>query len=94
MGEVDKKKIEEGKLMRMGLFSALALAIHNFPEGLATFIAALADPKLGVSIAVAIAIHNIPEGLAVSTPIYYATKSRKKPSFCLSTPVYLNPLAH
>jgi zinc transporter, ZIP family len=83
MGEVDNKKIEEDKLMRMGLFSALALAIHNFPEGLATFIAALADPKLGVSIAVAIAIHNIPEGLAVSTPIYYATKSRKK-AFILS----------
>lgn len=81
--EADKKKIEEGRLMRMGLFSALALAIHNFPEGLATFIGALADPKLGISIAVAIAIHNIPEGLAVSTPIYYATKSRKK-AFILS----------
>ena len=77
-GEAEEKKIEEGRLMRMGLFSALAVGIHNFPEGLATFIAALADPALGVSIAVAIAIHNIPEGLAVSTPIYYATKSRKK----------------
>jgi zinc transporter, ZIP family len=81
--EVNKKKIEEEKLMRMGLFSALALAIHNFPEGLATFIGALADPKLGISIAVAVAIHNIPEGLAVSAPIYYATKSRKK-AFILS----------
>ena len=69
---------EDKKLMRMGLFSALALAIHNFPEGLATFMGALADPALGVSIAVAIAIHNIPEGLAVSAPIYYATKDRKK----------------
>jgi zinc transporter, ZIP family len=66
------------KLMRMGLFSALAIAIHNFPEGLATFIGALQDPALGISIAVAIAIHNIPEGIAVSTPIYYATGSRKK----------------
>lgn len=65
-------------LMRMGLFSALALAIHNFPEGLATFVGALGDPTMGVSIAVAIAIHNIPEGIAVSVPIYYATGNRKK----------------
>lgn len=82
-GEVDDKEIEEGKLMRMGMFSAIAVAIHNFPEGLATFIGALADPSLGISIAVAIAIHNIPEGLAVSAPIYYASKSRKK-AFILS----------
>ena len=66
------------KLMRMGLFSALAIAIHNFPEGLATFMAAMTDPTLGISIAVAVAIHNIPEGIAVSVPIYYATRSRKK----------------
>ena len=66
------------KLMRMGLFTALAIAIHNFPEGLATFIAALTDPSIGIAIAVAIAIHNIPEGIAVSVPIYYATGSKKK----------------
>jgi ZIP family zinc transporter len=66
------------KLHRMGLFTALAIAIHNFPEGLATFAAALKDPGLGVAIAVAIAIHNIPEGIAVSVPIYYATGSRTK----------------
>lgn len=74
---------KDTKLMRMGLFSALAIGIHNFPEGLATFMGALTDPTLGVSIAVAIAIHNIPEGIAVSAPIYYATKSRKK-AFWLS----------
>lgn len=73
--------IEEGKLMRMGLFAALAIGIHNFPEGLATFIGAIEDPTLGVSIAAAVAIHNIPEGIAVSVPIYYATKSRKKAFF-------------
>ena len=66
------------KLLRMGLFSALAITIHNFPEGLATFIGALEAPAMGISIAVAIAIHNIPEGIAVSVPIYYATGSRKK----------------
>jgi len=66
------------KLHRMGLFTALAIAIHNFPEGFATFAAALKDPTLGIAIAVAIAIHNIPEGVAVAVPIYYATGSRKK----------------
>ena len=66
------------KLMRMGMFSALAIAIHNFPEGLATFIAALTDLSIGIPIAIALAIHNIPEGIAVSVPIYYATGSRRK----------------
>ena len=66
------------KLRRMGVFTALAIGIHNFPEGLATFTAALTDPNLGIAIAVAIAIHNIPEGIAVSVPIYYATGSRLK----------------
>ena len=62
----------------MGLFTALALAIHNFPEGLATFLAALDDPSLGVAIAIAIALHNIPEGISVSVPIFYATGNRRK----------------
>ncbi len=75
-GQVEDRK--QKKLLRVGLFMALAIAIHNFPEGLATFAAALHDPHLGVAIAVAIAIHNIPEGIAVSVPVYYATGSRKK----------------
>jgi ZIP family zinc transporter len=66
------------RLMRMGLFTALAIAIHNFPEGLATFLAALQDPTLGMAIAIAIALHNIPEGISVSVPIFYATGNRKK----------------
>ncbi|KQC05586.1 MAG: zinc transporter ZupT [Candidatus Cloacimonas sp. SDB] len=66
------------KLMRMGMFTALAIAVHNFPEGFATFLSAIKNPTLGISIAVAIAIHNIPEGISVSIPIYYATNSRKK----------------
>jgi ZIP family zinc transporter len=65
----------------MGLFTALAIAIHNFPEGLATFLAALEDPSLGVAIAIAIALHNIPEGISVSVPIFYATGDRKKAFF-------------
>jgi ZIP family zinc transporter len=75
--------IKQRNLLRMGLFSALAIAIHNFPEGLATFTGALKDPSLGISIAIAIAIHNIPEGMAVSVPLYYATGSKRK-AFTLS----------
>jgi len=65
-------------LLRTGLFMALAIAIHNFPEGLSTFGTTLSDLRLGVIIALAIAIHNIPEGISVSVPIFYATGDRKK----------------
>ncbi len=72
---------KNSKLLRMGIFTALAVGIHNFPEGLATFISALKEPSVAIPIAVAIAIHNIPEGIAVSVPVYYATGSRKKAFF-------------
>ena len=68
----------EKTLHRLGIMSALAIAIHNFPEGIATFIGALNDPEMGAGITFAIAIHNIPEGIAVAIPIYYATKSKGK----------------
>lgn len=71
------------RLMRMGLFSALAIGIHNFPEGLATFLSGLQDPSLGMAIAIAVALHNIPEGISVSVPVFYATGSRMK-AFTLS----------
>lgn len=74
----ENKELSAARLHRMGLLSALAIGIHNFPEGLATFIAGLKDPSLGIGIAVAIAIHNIPEGIAVSVPIYHSTGSRRK----------------
>lgn len=66
------------RLMRVGLTTALAIAIHNFPEGFATFLAAMESPVMGIPIAIAIAIHNIPEGISVSMPIYCATGSRRK----------------
>jgi zinc transporter, ZIP family len=65
-------------LLRTGLFTAFAIAVHNFPEGLTTFGTALSDVRLGIIIALAIAIHNIPEGISVSVPIFYATGDRKK----------------
>lgn len=70
--------ISKSALKRTGIFTALAIGIHNFPEGFATFLSALHDPILGLSIALAIAIHNIPEGIAVSLPIYHATGEKKK----------------
>jgi zinc transporter, ZIP family len=76
-----KKVIQKHKLYRMGILTAVAVGIHNFPEGIATFMTALHDPAVGVAIAVAVAIHNIPEGIAVSVPIYYATGSRRKAFF-------------
>ena len=76
VGEVSKK--DKSALKRMGVMTAVAIAIHNFPEGFITFTAALHDPGVGIAIATAIAIHNIPEGIAVAAPIHYATGSRKK----------------
>lgn len=65
-------------MMRTALFTALAIGIHNFPEGIATFIASVSEPTMALPITVAIALHNIPEGIAVAVPIFYATGSRKK----------------
>lgn len=67
---------EKEHLKNMGFMTALAIGLHNFPEGLATFVAALADTKLGIALALAIAIHNIPEGVCVAMPVYYATGSK------------------
>lgn len=73
----DNKSVHT-KLLRTGMFTALAIAIHNFPEGIATFVSALQAPSIAIPIVVAIAIHNIPEGIAVSVPILYATGNKKK----------------
>lgn len=76
--EKNGEKSAEEDLHRTGIMSALAIGIHNFPEGMATFMSALVDPSLGLSIAIAIAIHNIPEGIAVAVPIYYSSGNKKK----------------
>lgn len=75
---MDKPPAKNTRLMKMGVMTALAIGIHNFPEGIATFTAAVENPTLGIAIAAAIAIHNIPEGIAVSVPIYHATGDKKK----------------
>lgn len=74
----DPEEKQRHALLKMGTFTAIAIAIHNFPEGFATFLATIEDPHLGIAIGFAIAIHNIPEGIAVSIPVYHATGSRLK----------------
>lgn len=74
---------QSSHLKRTGFMMALAIGIHNFPEGLATFTSALTNIEIAIPIVVAIAIHNIPEGIAVSMPIFHATGNRKK-AFLLS----------
>ena len=74
VNETPKKK----SLARVGIMTALAIGIHNFPEGIATFMSAIEDPKLGIAIAFAVAIHNIPEGIAVAIPVFQSTGSKKK----------------
>ena len=69
-------------LFRVGFVSALAMALHNFPEGVATFLAGYEDLTLGVSITLAIALHNIPEGISVAMPVWYATGSRRRAFRC------------
>lgn len=83
MGHQDYPQGDGGAsaLKRTGLLVAFGIGLHNLPEGMATFAAALKDQRLGVAIAAAIAIHNIPEGMAVSAPVYAATGSRKKAFF-------------
>jgi ZIP family zinc transporter len=71
------QKTDDRRLLRMGLMTAIAIAIHNFPEGLATLVAALSEPTRGVAVAVAIAIHNIPEGITVAIPLFYATGNKR-----------------
>ncbi|MFV0499703.1 MAG: zinc transporter ZupT [Bacilli bacterium] len=78
INEVNKNELKNKNLLRTGVVTAFALALHNFPEGFATFASALKDPNLGISVAVAVAIHNIPEGIAVAVPIFYATNNRNK----------------
>ena len=70
MVETEDEEVNKDRLKRTGVLTALAIAIHNFPEGLATFVAALQEPRVAIPIVAAIAIHNIPEGIAVSVPIY------------------------
>lgn len=77
-GKLEGIGVEKDRLLKMGVFLALAIAIHNFPEGLATFLLVLDDPQIGIALAVAVAMHNIPEGIAVSVPVYYATGSKAK----------------
>ena len=85
-GSMKEKNITEQQydprsLQKMGLLTCLAIGIHNFPEGIATFVATLSSPALGAALALAIALHNIPEGICVAMPVYFATGSKLKALF-------------
>ena len=71
-------KNENNNLYKLGLLSMLALILHNFPEGIATFMGSMQSPALGIKLSLAIMFHNIPEGIAIAVPIYYATNSKKE----------------
>ena len=68
----------KNQLNRMGILTALAVSIHNLPEGVATYIAAKGGSRLGAAMAIGIALHNIPEGIAIAAPVYFATESKCK----------------
>ncbi len=82
----------KSNLKRTGIFTALAIGIHNFPEGFATFISSLENITLGLTVALAIAIHNIPEGMAVSLPIYHATGEKKKAFYYATLSGFAEPI--
>lgn len=69
---------QNSKLYKLGIFTMIAIIIHNIPEGIATYISSETNIKLGISITIAIALHNIPEGISIAMPVYYATKNKKK----------------
>ncbi|XP_065903339.1 zinc transporter ZupT-like isoform X2 [Dysidea avara] len=73
----DKQEHSRKSLHKMGLLTCLAIGIHNFPEGIATFVATLSSPSLGAALAIAIAMHNIPEGMCVAMPVYFAATGSK-----------------
>lgn len=77
----DNSFVNNKSLYRVGIFSMIAIILHNIPEGIATFLSSSVDMNLGLSLALAISLHNIPEGISISVPIYYATKSKKKALF-------------
>merc|ERR1711907_664823 len=74
---IDTTKGEnKDQLTHMGWAMLAAIAIHNFPEGMVTYLAYTQDEAVGVALAIGIAIHNIPEGLCVAMPLLYATGRR------------------
>lgn len=78
---IEKEKGSSNNLYKLGILSALVLVIHNFPEGILTFLSSYKDIHLGLSICLAIALHNIPEGISIALPIYYATGNKNKAFF-------------
>ena len=85
-------KNDNNSLYKLGILSMIALMLHNFPEGIATFISSMNDISLGIKLSISIMFHNIPEGISIAVPIYYATKSKKKAIFHTFLSGFAEPL--
>lgn len=85
-------KNDNNSLYKLGILSMFALMLHNFPEGIATFIGSIKNSSLGIKLAISIMFHNIPEGISIAVPIYYATKSKKKAIFHTFLSGFAEPL--
>ena len=68
-------------IKRTAVLLTLGISLHNFPEGVATYVTASSNLEMGFGIALAVALHNIPEGLAVAGPVYAATGSKRTAVF-------------
>lgn len=89
---LDRFYSEEDGLKKIGILSFVSLAIHNFPEGIATFISSIINIKLGISLSLGIMLHNIPEGICIAMPLYHSTKNRKKVMFVALVASLAEPL--
>ena len=75
---INKQKKNTTGLYKLGVLNMFALMLHNFPEGIATFVSSYQNINLGIKLGIAIMLHNIPEGISIAVPIYYATHNKKE----------------
>lgn len=76
--QIDKYKNDKNSLYKLGILNMFALMLHNFPEGIATFLSSYQNMALGIKLGIAIMLHNIPEGISIAVPIYYSTNNKKE----------------
>ncbi|MBL0385568.1 ZIP family metal transporter [Tumebacillus sp. ITR2] len=60
---------ERDLLIRSGVFVALGISLHNFPNGIALGALLHSQPNIGLDLAKAMVVHYIPEGLTMALPL-------------------------